>query len=417
MTPVLLALLIVPQDSLDNRVRGLVEKLGSDEISIREEALENLVALGEPALALLEKAAAATSDAEAGQRLKVVLERIRRNAVVAKVAPPAKLVTVSAKEVPLRDFLKDVCGQAGVPFQCDDASAARPVTLEARGEPLLRVVDRACAALADVRPAVSDGRLRVAAGKYVDAPSAYAGAHRVRIRKSVVTEVTDLEGARTSVVLYFDLDAQPDHKVRSSVVTAPAAAALSGGGEATFKTLAEGRRTYGHMMGRTGVMIIDGITVGYDAEDSPDRTCYLKEAPAGIRRLESLKVRAKFRYAVGTRPVSVPIGINRMDRIPDTPYSVQLSGQQMYIMATDRGVGGGTTPLEDLIDLDSLSLVDKDGKEVKLSSMGGMMKGLQYYYQLDRAFRAEDAPQLKYNVVDAVDRDVEFEFKDVKLRE
>lgn len=413
----LIGLLILPQEPLDGRVRALVEKLASDDIAVREEAVGHLVELGEPALALIEKAATEAADPETGTRLKVVLERIRRNAIVAKAAPPAKLVTVSAKEVPLRDFLKDVCGQAGILFMCEEAVGDRPVTLEARGEPLLRVVDRACAGHGDVLASVVENRLRVVPGKSVAAPAAYSGAHRVRLRKTVVTETNEFEGAATSVVLYFDLDAQPDHKVRWTFVTAPASAVLPGGGEAAFKNLADGRRTYAHMMGRTGVMVVDGVNIGYDANDAPDRICYLKEAPPGLRRLDSLKVKARYRYAVGLRPVSVPVAVGRMERVPDTPYSVQLSGQQLYIMATDRGMAGGSIPLEDIIEMDSLKLVDKDGKEAKLNSMGGAARGLQYYYQLDRAFRAEDAPQLKFNVVDAVDRDVEFELKDVKLRD
>jgi len=413
----LIALFVLPQETLDDRVRALVEKLASDDIAVREAAVGSLVELGEPALALIEKAAAAAADPETGTRLKVVLERIRRNVIVAKAAPPAKLVTVSAKEVPLRDFLKDACGQAGIPFLCEEAVGGRPITLEARGEPILQVVDRACALHGDVLASVVENRLRIVPGKSAASPAAYSGAHRVRLRKSVVTETTDSEGATTSVVLYFDLDAQPDHKFRSALVSGPAAGVPAGGGEASFKSLAGGRHTYAHMMGRTGVMVVDGVNIGYDVTDAPDRICYLKEAPAGLRRLDSLKVRAKYRYAIGLSPVAVPVPVGRMERIPDTPYSVQLSGQQLFIMATDRGMGGGATPLEDFIEMESLKLVDKDGKEAKLNSMGGAARGLQYYYQLDRAFRAEDAPQLKFNVVDAVERDVEFELKDVKLRE
>src|SRR5258705_9132405 len=101
-----LLVFLLPQDSLDERVKRLVERLGADEIGEREKAVRDLVGLGEPALPALEKAGAASGDAETTLRLKTVIEQIRRNAIVAKASPPARPVTVSAKDQPLKAFLE-----------------------------------------------------------------------------------------------------------------------------------------------------------------------------------------------------------------------------------------------------------------------------------------------------------------------
>src|SRR6266850_5477268 len=104
VSPLVLVLLFALQDPLEKRVASLLERLRADEIEHREAAVKELVALGEPAMAHLEKAAADTADPETAARLKGVVGQIRRNVLILKVAPPLKLVTVSAKDVPLRDF-------------------------------------------------------------------------------------------------------------------------------------------------------------------------------------------------------------------------------------------------------------------------------------------------------------------------
>jgi hypothetical protein len=80
-----------PQDSMEKRVAALLDQLRSDEIERRDAAAKALVALGEPALAFLEKAAAAPSDAEFAARLKLVMQRIWRNLPPATPADRLKL--------------------------------------------------------------------------------------------------------------------------------------------------------------------------------------------------------------------------------------------------------------------------------------------------------------------------------------
>src|SRR5262245_51386887 len=64
-----------PQDSVDEKVTKLLERLRSDDIEIREAATADLIALGPPAVERLRRAAGA-ADAEFAARVKIVIHRI-----------------------------------------------------------------------------------------------------------------------------------------------------------------------------------------------------------------------------------------------------------------------------------------------------------------------------------------------------
>lgn len=413
----LIVLLTTPQDSVEKQVAALLEKIRAEEIEAREAAAKEIIALGEPAIDALEKAAAACGDAETAARLKAVATQIRRNALIVKVAPPAKRVTVSASGVPLRDFLKDVCGQAGVEFFCDGAAGDKPVTLEAKDEPFLQVMDRACAARGDIVASIGDGRLRIAPGTHAGEASAYAQGYRLRVRRKVVTETAEGGTVKTSAALYFDLDAQPDHKIRGASMALPRVGAIPGG-EIKIQSLSEVSPRMGGWFGAgTMAVVVDGVAVMIEGFDTMDRVCLIKEIPAGLKSLQSMKVGARFRYAVGLKQISVPLTLRGSDRIPDIPYNVHFAGpQQIYFMTTDQS---RPTQLEDYVDFDSIVLIGKDGKENKLTPMaGGGVKGRHYMFNTERPIQQSDGPpQLRVQIIDAMDRDVEFELRDIKLRD
>jgi hypothetical protein len=417
MTALVMIVLAVaaPQESMEKRVAELLKSLGAEEIERRESAAKDLVGLGEGAIEALEKAAADTADPETASRLKAIVIQIRRNALIAKVAPAVKPIKVSAKDVPLKDFLKDVCAQAGVEYVCDGPASDRPVSVEADGETILQVVDRACASRGDLVATVSEGRIKVAAGTHPGDPTAYSQAFRIRVRKTVVTESTEAGATKTNIALYFELDAQPNQKVRAAMMTPPRAAQIPGGGEIAFKSLQEAGARMGGWLAAGAALVVDGVAVTMEGSESLDRICLIKDAPAGLKRLESLKIPARFRYSVGLKTLTMPLTVRAYDKMPDIPYNVHFSGQQLYFMAADQS--RANVPLEDFIDLDSMALIGKDGKEVKVTSMAGGMRGRQYVYQSEKGFQANDPPQLRLQIIDAFDREVEFELKDVKLRD
>ena len=415
-TALLLLVFAVQQDPLDKRIAGLLERMRSDEIERREAAAKEMIGLGEPAIDKLEKAAADTADPETASRLKAVVVQIKRNALIVKVSPPVKLVTVSAKDVPLKEFLADVCAQAGVEYTCDVPSGDRPVTVEAKGEPVLQVIDRACASRGDITATIVEGRLKIGVGKYAADPAAYADSFRMRVRKTVVTDVMEAGVVKSSIAIYFEVDAQPDQKVKVVMMTTPKSARLPGGGEIAFKNLQEAAMRMGAWIQAGVALVVDGVAVTVEGTESLDRICLIREAPAGLKRLESVKVPVRFRYAVGLKQTSLQLSRGAYERIADTPYSVHFTGQQLYFIVTDQR-GAAAAPLEDFVDLESMVLVGKEGKEVGVSPMAGGMRGRQYMYNSASSFQPNDIPQLKMKMIDAYDREIEFELKDVKLRD
>jgi hypothetical protein len=407
-------LLLHPQESFDKQVSLLLDRIRAEEVEAREAALKEMIALGEPAIDAIEKAAAACADAETAARLKSTVTQIRRNAMILKVAPPVKRVTVSASGVPLRDFLKDVCGQAGVEYFCDGAAAEKPVTIEAREEPLLQVIDRACAARGDIAVSSVEGKLKLVSGSSGGGASAYAQGYRVRVKRRVLTETAEAGTVKTSAVLYFDLDAQPDHKVRGATMSLPRTAAISGG-DLQIRGLDANPRMGGWFGAGTSAIVVDGVAVTVEGYDSLDRICLIKEVPAGLKSLASLKVGARFRYSVGMKQISVNMTMRGSDRLPDVPFNIQYAGpQQIYFMAIDQTRG---LALEDFIDVETMVLVGKDGRENKLSSVPGGMKGRHYLFQTERPMASGETLQLRVQTIDSLDRDVEFELKDIKLRD
>jgi hypothetical protein len=413
MMAVLLALLLAgPQESPEKNVDALIVRLRDGDLEAREAASRDLVALGDPAIVAIEKAAAAESDPETLTRLKAAVDRIRRNVQAAKVAPPLKPVTVSASGVLLRDLLKDLCGQAGVEYVCEGGIGDRKITVEAEKEPLLRVIDRICARDGGISPEVVDGKLKLTSTKWMPEPSAYTDGYRIRIRKTVLTETVEGDSVKTSVALYFELDAQPDHKFKGNSVTLPSAAILPGGDAVTVKGLGDmSARVGGWIAAGVGAPIIDGVAVGVEAAEALDRICLIKDLPAGVERLESLKIGARYRYSVGLKTVTIPLSSKNFDKLPDIPYHVNFSGAQLVFQPSENC----RAPLEDYVDLEQMVLIGKDGKEAKLTPLAGGMRARQYYYQSERLFQGE-TPQLRLQIMDAFDRDVEFEFKNIPLR-
>jgi hypothetical protein len=114
--------------------------------------------------------------------------------------------------------------------------------------------------------------------------------------------------------------------------------------------------------------------------------------------------------------VTAPLSMKGGEKLSDIPFNVTYTGQQVYFMPQDNAK---SPSLEDFVDVDSMVLVGKDGKENKLSANpgGGMRRAFQYIFHCEKPLVATDAPQLKIQLIDAFERDVEFELKDVRLRE
>lgn len=413
----LLASLVGVQDPAAERVKALVEKLGADDVEEREQASRDLIALGSGALPALEKHLESLGEGEARARVRAVVDRLRRVIKMSEVAPKVRFATVSAKETPLRTLLADLTVQTGVTVECADPVADRPVTIEINAEPVLKAVDRICLARGDLVATMVEGRVKVAAGEPSKAPCAYVDGFRVRLRKKVVVETGEFGKTRTDIVLHAAFDAQPGQKFRGATPL-PGAEGRTAAGAFKVKSGVEFPLTGWFSTGLKTIATIDDVMIVMDEGDALELVLLLKEVPADLRSLDSLRLKARYRFPVGMVPASLPLtGRGRATMLADLPYYIHFGGRQVYIYAVARAGQPAAAPLTDVIDFESLSIVDKEGKETKLTLQpvrGG--RSTNYQFTIDRDLKDEELT-LKYSVLDAFDSEVEFELKDVKLRE
>lgn len=126
-----------PQDPAD-KVNSLVEKLGSDDVETRGAAQRELTIVGRTALPLLDKAFASARGEQKQQLLGVIQH------ITAFGTPP--LVTLEAKDRPLRLIAGDLQRQTGIQVRTEGAIAEVKVSVSASGSLLWKVLDGFCRA-------------------------------------------------------------------------------------------------------------------------------------------------------------------------------------------------------------------------------------------------------------------------------
>lgn len=407
--------LCAPQDAADDKIRELVSRLASDEIEAREEAQRQLVEKGEPALPLLRRLLEAAKDPEVVARLKATLLEIEKQALRAKVYRPARPVTIKARGARLEEVLKEAGRQAGVAIELTAELADRRVTLEAEGAPLLAALDRLCAAEKDLAFQPAEGRLRFSSGPAPAVPSAYADGFRARLRRhSFYQEADRVSGASaTAVVLYLEFDAEPGISPRSAAQAGPARA-TGAGGEVLFKPASEGRTTMRSGGLARRLTVVDDVPIFLDAQSQLEHVWFLKEAPAALRRLETLRVKTKYRFAAGTRQATCKMPASgEQVRFEGLPVRVSvLADRYLDLTLTSEATAG--MKLEDYVDVQSLVVVT-GGKEVRCNPRS-ISVGTRYLFEHPGVPAAE--AELRISTYgDVFEKDVEFEFRDIPLRE
>lgn len=140
-----LLLLALAQD-----VDELARRLGRDDIAEREEAVRQLVEIGEPVRAKME-ALLGASDLEVAGRARTVLDALDERRILRAAFGEKREYAISARDEPVVDVLRKFREQAKFPLVLRDVPLDARVTVEARAATPLEVVDRVCAASGKVR--------------------------------------------------------------------------------------------------------------------------------------------------------------------------------------------------------------------------------------------------------------------------
>ncbi|HZL71395.1 MAG TPA: hypothetical protein VFC86_02960, partial [Planctomycetota bacterium] len=163
MTAVAFILLIVAAQDPVDKIATLIEKLGSDEIVAREAAVKELSLLGYGAVPALRKAAA-----ESVGEKKVLLDRLIDNLTI--FGRPV-IVTLDAKDRPLREVAADLERQTGISIHLTGSAADTPVTLAAKGAVIWKVIENLCRARGNLMYRFRQDSIEIFPGKFRELPS------------------------------------------------------------------------------------------------------------------------------------------------------------------------------------------------------------------------------------------------------
>jgi uncharacterized protein (TIGR03067 family) len=121
------------KDTEAQRIVGLIQQLGDDELEKREAASKELEAIGEPALAALRKAAS-SEDAEVRRRAESVIEalRVRAEKEMEKLHGHWDLVSVEidGKKQEWKSKLEVGYGKLSMPFRREGRRISFPFTID-----------------------------------------------------------------------------------------------------------------------------------------------------------------------------------------------------------------------------------------------------------------------------------------------
>jgi len=165
-----LLLFAASQDPAD-KVKALVDKLGSDEIAVRDEAARELVKLGPAALPALREFLT-KADGERKPRLKRVISRIEREDRIAKARAPAPRVTLKAKGRPAAEVFGQIEKQTGVRIDTSEIPAETTVDADLAGVSVWDAIEAVCKAHGKIMFAFSPNRVVIEAAAFRTLPRA-----------------------------------------------------------------------------------------------------------------------------------------------------------------------------------------------------------------------------------------------------
>jgi len=283
----------------DPRIDDLIKRLGDDDFAAREEAQDALVLRGEAALAKLREAAT-SSDPEVARRAVAAIEAIERKRVVTRGLGEGRRVSVDLKDAPLADLGKAL----GIEMR---AARDKRVTIEARGEELLRVLD-AVARQTGLAYRVDGRAIAWTTDPFVDAPAAYAGPVKFRVARVRSTSRNDFAKRTTDLELTLAVEREPGAPEIAPVVRAlkatddggrpiewAAEQPLRGGGNFSVSSMT--------VNGRTFKVVSDGVTTQVIEEGGPAEgpTLRLRDIAGAVTKLKSLRCEAAFLIPSGAK--------------------------------------------------------------------------------------------------------------------
>jgi hypothetical protein len=217
----LLLPLAPPQDDLEKKVADLVARLADDSIDARDQAVEDLAALGPAAIPVLKKAQAKTGG-EARGRIDEAIRKIELRDALAQSLPPLRKITLEQKNRPARQAIEEIARQAGLAVKFEGDLGAGPVTLSIKDVTPIEAFDAVCrkdgqltyepevGEVAVVLRGPRPPTLSFTAAPFLEGPAAYVRHYRVRAVELSLIRTNTFKGMKSRGALQIDLHWLPD---------------------------------------------------------------------------------------------------------------------------------------------------------------------------------------------------------------
>jgi hypothetical protein len=372
-----LALLGAPVSGQDDaRIKELIQKLDDDSFETREQAEKDLVAIGEPALPLLKKAAEESEKRKEQGELRVraasALHAIEFAVKSKQVYVDPKLVTLRMTSADLAGVLVELEKQTGVRFDASSIETKDPVTIDAKQATLFRVLDDLCRGQEARTYEYREEGVKFQKERHAPYPTAYEGPFRIRIVKLKQERSTDFKAKVAQVQLSLDADWQkyltPSKKYEIEIkkATDDKGATLEvhrgeDADEANAGLIVGG----GRIVMRRAVMMA-GIG---GAGESTAQPWTLKGLSAGASRLSVAGV-ARFSFPLDKTDVTFdkPAAGESHEAGDYTIAMKSLVAGRLWSVTFTRSKGRpdtGPDDIENRLDKESLVAIDEDGNEHK----------------------------------------------------
>jgi len=211
MSPYLVFLLLVAaagsvQDA--DPIARFILDLGDERVTVRESALQELLASGPKAIPRL-RDALRNPDVEVQQRASSALVQLERDEKLAGVLRCWPQVTLSLQAASFARALEEVARRTGIEFQGAVHVPDRAITATFTRAPLMQVLD-VLAAGAELQWSFEDvATVRWSKAPPVLRPSCYSGGFRVSLRRIDVYRSWDFQSGRGIGWLYLEAKVEP----------------------------------------------------------------------------------------------------------------------------------------------------------------------------------------------------------------
>ena len=203
---ILVAAPLVAQDA--DPVDKLIADLGDESVSVRESALQGLIASGPEAIPRL-RTALQSQDAEVRQRATCAITELERAQKLADVMRPRPPVTLDLKDVPFARALREIAERTGVQFEGVSGLPDRPVTAKFDRAPLMQVLDVLAAAANLQWTFESEATVYWRKNPPLSRPSCYTGGFKASLSRIDVYKSWDYQQGHGLMWVYLETRMEP----------------------------------------------------------------------------------------------------------------------------------------------------------------------------------------------------------------